>query len=71
VALLRLKDLKQAMRGAGFASVLGGSLLAADPNLAGGCDSCNPGCSTCQTCQSGGSNCPEKGITNSGIAITE
>ena len=53
---MRLKNLKDAMRTAGLASLAAGSALGTDPALAcGGCDSCQPGCSTCESCSTGGS----------------
>jgi len=53
---MKLDELKKAMCNAGLATAAGGGLAAADPALAWGCDSCDPGCSSCQTCASGTSN---------------
>lgn len=51
-----IDELKNAMKNVGLATVAGGALTASDTALAGGCDACDPGCSTCQTCNTGGSN---------------
>jgi len=53
---MKIEQLKEAMQTAGLATATGVGLLSSDPALAGGCNSCDPGCTTCQTCNTGGSS---------------
>lgn len=53
---MKLKNLRQAMRTAGLATLAAGAALGEDPAMAcSKCTSCQPGCSTCQSCSTGGS----------------